>query len=165
MLFRSGAVLTAPLPWVTEANGVQKRRRLLAALVKDDDDALLAAASTGGDLLQGVALALHFFPYVVVPRPFQGDLVVGGHGEVLLLDGQQPHLRLRLDEAGGSVGLIDDAGAACVPSSGVSCGSGLTGSNAGDLEEREPDDEDIPISILLGVQKLPRRREKAGGGG
>ncbi|KAE8813500.1 Protein TRANSPARENT TESTA 12 [Hordeum vulgare] len=54
--------------------------------------------------------------------------------------------------------------------SGVSCCSGLTGSNAGDPEEREPepeplDDEYIAVSILLDVEVLPWRLEKVGSGG
>ncbi|KAE8775321.1 hypothetical protein D1007_52191 [Hordeum vulgare] len=49
----------------------------------------------------------------------------------------------------------------------VSYNSDLTVRSADDPEERErePDDEDIAIFILLGVRELPRRQEKAGGGG
>ena len=50
---------------------------------------------------------------------YDGDisLVSGGHGLVLLLDGEQPRLGLRLDEAGrgrrgATVALIDDEGVA-----------------------------------------------------
>ncbi|KAE8814144.1 hypothetical protein D1007_08565 [Hordeum vulgare] len=48
--------------------------------------------------------------------------------------------------------------------SGVSYDFGLMRSNAGDPEERERelDDEKVAVSILLGVQELPWRREKAG---
>ncbi|KAE8802282.1 hypothetical protein D1007_21826 [Hordeum vulgare] len=51
--------------------------------------------------------------------------------------------------------------------SSVSYSSGFMGSKASDPEERErePDDEDVTISIFLGIQELPWRREKAGGGG
>ena len=45
---------------------------------------------------------------------------------------------------------------------GVSWGSGLTGRRQGE----PPDEEEAPpVSMRLGVQELPRRREKEGGAG
>ena len=44
---------------------------------------------------------------------------------------------------------------------GVSWGSGLTGRRQGEPPDEE---EDPPVSMRLGVQELPRRREKEGGG-
>ena len=50
---------------------------------------------------------------------------------------------------------------------GISCGFGLTGSNACNPNERElePDDEDVAVTIRLGDQELPRQWEKDGGAG
>ncbi|KAE8819116.1 hypothetical protein D1007_03101 [Hordeum vulgare] len=71
----------------------------------------------------------------------------------------------RQEEAPGSL-MTMSAMRVCRPN-GVSCGSGLKGRNVGDPEEpeQELDDEDDVVSIRLGVQELPRRRDKAGGGG
>ena len=49
---------------------------------------------------------------------------------------------------------------------GVSWGSGLTGRRQGEPDERPDEEEDAPgRSMRLGVQELPRRREKDGGAG
>ena len=47
--------------------------------------------------------------------------------------------------------------------SGVSSGSGLMGRSAGEPEEREPDDEELAVSIHRDVKELSQRQEKEGG--
>ena len=126
---------------------------LVIAVVEDDNAALVAAAAPGCDLLEGATLVLHLLPDVVVPRPFQASLLVGGHG-LMLLHGEQPRLGLRLDEAGGEgtpSWLMTRAPPRVRRPSGVSRGSDLMGRSAGDPEEREPDDDEDAVFIRLGI--------------
>lgn len=106
IVLRSVVVLAAPLPWVGLANVVARPGHLLVVVIEDDDAVLLVGATSGGDLFKGAALALHLLPDVVVP--FEGSLIIGSHGQVLLLDGEEPRLRHWLDEAGRGIELVDD---------------------------------------------------------
>ncbi|KAE8795490.1 hypothetical protein D1007_29721 [Hordeum vulgare] len=169
IVLRCAAVLVVPLPWVAVANGVGRSGRILVVVIEDDDAVLLAVATPGGDLLKGAALALHLLSDIVVPHPFEGGLVGGCHVEVLLLEGRNVGSvfgLMRREEASGS--LVMKPPLRVHRPSGISCGSGLTGRSAGDPpkeRERDPDEVDDPVSIRLGIQELPRRREKTDGGG
>lgn len=160
----AAAVLAAPLPRVTVVDGVGRPGRLLVAVVEYDDTALLAAVASNDDLLEGVALALHFLPDVVVPHPFERPVSLSAAMASCSFTersaGSVFGLTRREEEAGGEgtpPSLMTRASLHVRRPSGISRGSRLTGRSVGD-----PNDV---VSMRLDVHELPRRREKEGAPG
>ena len=74
------------------------------------------AAVPSGDLLEGTVLVLLLQPDVVLARPLEGGLIIGGHVLMLVLHDDEPRLCLWIDEVGGgskgaTAALVDDYGA------------------------------------------------------